>query len=382
MHVREGKLSIETDSQIKIYASSALRHGGGIYLTRSELEVKGESSYISRNRANRNGGGIYATNSSIILEEVLYFVSNEAENGGGISLEKNIKWHGTLAGNSDVHTVNFIANRATHYGGALYVDDATNPDMCAAISKLSTKPSTECFSKSVFINVSENSAGVSGSNLFGGLLDRCAVHSKTFKDYQTETTPGIMSFLNSSNINESQLNTVSSFPVRLCFCNNGQPDCNYQPESIRVSRGKTFSIDFIAYDQVHHPVNASVQCFLNSSAGGLGERQQIQNIYYYTIYSEMKYDLFTPNNKEELTFSIARGPCNNISGISKRKIMIEIICSCLIGFQISNNNETSCDCACDQVFQPYKKTECNPTTESIIRRENFWISYINHTWSN
>ena len=62
--------------------------------------------------------------------------------------------------------------------------------------------------------------------------------------------------------------------------------------------------------------------------------------------------------------------------------MIEIICSCPIGFQISNNNETSCDCICHQVLQSYEKTECTLTTESIIRKENFWISYIDHIWSN
>ena len=370
---------VSGNNTLNISTNSAIRHdGGGLYLTMSELKIRGESLHITRNRANKNGGGIHATNSSVIVEGTVYFDSNEAENGGGVSLEKSAKLRGTLAENGQI---NFVSNRASHYGGALYVDDATNPDVCRAVNNQSNIWSidSECFSKLVFINISDNSAGVSGPNLFGGLLDRCTVHSEISKKYHMNKL-GIISFQNSSNINELQLDTISSHPVRLCFCRDGQPDCNYQPEPIQVNRGKAFSIEFIAYDQVHHAVNASIQCFLNSSAGGLGEGQQTQNIN--NACTKLIYKLFTPNNYEQLTFSAVRDPCNNISEISERNVMIEIICFCPIGFQISNNNETSCDCICHQVLQSYEKTECTLTTESIIRKENFWISYIDHIWSN
>ena len=369
IYVRESKIIVETESQTNISANSAVHHGGGLYLKVSELKIRGESSYIIRNRASKNGGGIYTTNSTIIVEGAVYFVSNEAENGGGVSLERSAKLHG---GNGHI---NFVTNRASHYGGALYVDDETNPEMCAAVKVESNMPSpeSECFSNLVLFNMSDNSAGVSGSNLFGGLLDRCTVHNESQ-----------MNFPNLSNINMSQVDSITSHPVRLCFCRDGQPDCNYQPEPIQVNnQEKIFSVELIAYDQVRHAVNASIQCFLNSSAGGLGEGQLIQNIN--KVCTKLKYNLFTPNSYERLSlaFSAVRGPCNNISGISERSITIDIICSCPIGFnRSSNNNATSCDCVCHQVLQLYEKTECNPATESIIRRENFWISYINHTGSN
>ena len=185
-------------------------------------------------------------------------------------------------------------------------------------------------------------------NLFGGLLDRCTVHTESYyqRSITTEYPAGLASFLNSSSINESQLDTISSYQVQICFCRFGQPDCNNQPEPIQVNRGKAFSIEFIAYDQLYHPVNASIQCSLNSSAGGLGDGQQIQHID--RTCTKLKYKLFTPNNNEELTFSAVRGPCNNIQGISERSVMVDIVCSCPIGFQTFNNNET-CDCVCDQV---------------------------------
>ena len=40
------------------------------------------------------------------------------------------------------------------------------------------------------------------------------------------TELGLTSFLNSSNINESQLNTISSGPIDLCLCRDNQPDRN------------------------------------------------------------------------------------------------------------------------------------------------------------
>ena len=375
MFITESELIIESDSQTKVDANSAFNHGGGLYLTKSKVKIRGESSNITGNRADNRGGGIHASNSSIIIQGAVHVISNEAENGGGISLENNANLRGATAGHD--HFANFVKNRASGYGGALYVNDKSNPDMCTANIQNATS-STECFSNSVYITMSENFAGVSGSNLFGGLLDRCTVYNEASMEYEKNRS-GIMSFLNSSNINESQhlLNTVSSNPVRLCFCRDSQPDCNYQPETIKVNRGKVFFIELIAYDQISQAVIASIQCSFNSSVGGLGEGERIQDIGNHCTV--LKYNIFTSNSYEGLIFSAVEDPCNNISKIN---IMIEITCSCPIGFQVSNNDGTTCDCDCAQVLQSYQKTECNPATESIIRRENFWISYINYTWSN
>ena len=228
----------------------------------------------------------------------------------------------------------------------------------------------------MFLNFSDSSAGVDGSNLFGGLLDRCTVHRsrELFQETDISKSAGLTTFQKSSNITESQLDSISSHPVRVCFCRESQPDCNYQPESIQVDRGKTFPKQLIAYDQVHNAVNATIDCTLNSSAGGLGEGQVIQHISEGR--SELHFNLFSPFDSEDLLLSM-RGPCN-VKGISERSIKIEITCTCPIGFQISNNDETACDCVCHRVLQSYEKTECNTTTESIIRKEKFWITYVSH----
>ena len=364
LYISNSKLIVENDSQTVAYANLAAHHGGGLYLTKSELMIRGGLN-ISRNRAKSNGGGIHATNSSIIIEQPIVIIGNIAANGGGISLETNTRLRGTLA---EKGHINFIQNQASHYGGAIYVDDETNPDVCAAVNIQSVMLSTECFSNSVFINVSNNYARMSGSNPFKGLLDRCSltVHSGFLKkiDMNNMYSSGIISFLNSSNINKPQLDTIASHPVKLCFCRDSKPNCSYQPEPIQINRGENFSIEVIAYDQVHHAVSTRIQCHHNLSAGGLGEGQWIQMINKKCTY--LKYKIFTSNDYAMLTISSIKDPCKNISKISKRNIMINIICTCPVGFQVVyHNGEVSCDCVCDPVLQLSKIIECNRATKSI-----------------
>ena len=376
IHASESKLVVEVNSWTNVSTNLAMHHGGGLYMTTSELNAKGYNLYITKNRANSNGGGIHIANSSIIIEGEIHVTNNEAENGGAISLERNAKIVGKSANNC---SVNLISNRAYRHGGALYVDDQTNPEMCAVVTAYTDSEidssKTECFSKSVFITFSDNSAGIFGINLYGGLLDRCTVHIESFQKSEINKL-GLANLQNSSNINDTQLDTVSSSPVRLCFCRDGESDCDYQPEPIQVNRGKAFSLQLIAYNHISKPVRATVD--IGSSANGIIAGQYIDKACTEVV---LQFNLLTLVDSENLTLSVI-GPCN-VTGVSVKSVVIQFICTCPIGFQIiSTNNETSCDCVCDQVLQSYKKTECNATTESIIRRENFWISYVKNTLSN
>ena len=349
----------------------ALSNGGGLYLIMSIVKFN-DTLFIS-NRAERAGGGLHAANSSIIIEGTANFTNNKAENGGGVSLESNTK----LFGNSPQTDIfSFKSNCAMNHGGALFIDDETTPDLCAALVTRNKSPTTECFTAATSVSYafSNNYASVSGSNLFGGLLDRCTVHGKLFQT--NKSISGVSTFQRLSNINESNLDTVWSHPVRMCFCRDNLPDCDYHPEQIQVSRGKGFSLALIAYDQVRHTVNAIIYSSLSSSISGLDKGQAIQHISGATC-TELHFNLFTPFESDYLTLTLA-GPCN-ITGITKAVIRIDSICSCPIGFQMSENNKAVCNCICDKVLWPYDKTECNTTTHSIIRRDNFWLIYINNT---
>lgn len=75
------------------------------------------------------GGGICATNSSVMIDGILHLISNEAKNGGRISLEGGAKLYGISGTESGIIT--FISNKASHHDGALYyMDDESNSTMC------------------------------------------------------------------------------------------------------------------------------------------------------------------------------------------------------------------------------------------------------------
>ena len=369
LYVSKSKLLVGMNSQTTVDTNSATNNGGGLYLTMSELTVRGYSFHINRNRAERIGGGIFVDNCSFLIEGATHFANNEAENGGGIGLVNRAFITGISVEN--VSFVNFSLNRASSYGGAMYVDDNSNSDtMCSALTEQNETTSNECFSKSLFFNFSENSASKLGSNLFGGSLDICEVNETVDSPHREK---GATSYLRISNIDESQLDTISSRPVQLCFCREGQANCDYQPETFCVNKRKKFSIEVIAYDKVHNAVNSIVSCSLNSSVGVLDMGQDLQNIN--AICTKLYFTLYSPDNYVQLTLSLD-STCKAL-GITEQRVMIDTTCSCPIGFQVHNNDQTTCDCVCDKVLQPYDKTDCDKQSQSIIRKDNFWINYIN-----
>ena len=355
--------NLQMSSWIEIRNNSASESGGGLYLTnKSTLKVNGSNMYITDNTANISGGGLHASNSSVVIDGLVHFTNNEAENGGGVSLEKNARLNGPSE-NKD--TLNFLSNKATSHGGALYINDRSNPDFCSTSNDTAT---TECFFTSVFLNFSDNYARVSGADLFGGFLDRCTPNK------EDDDLKGLTSLYNSSNIKSND--TISSLPVQVCFCMNGTPNCTHRPNSIPVETEKAFSVEIIALDQVQHGVSATFDCSLNSSSG-LRQNQMIQHVH--TNCTKLTFDLeqLTIPGVENLLLSV-RGPCN-LSGSSDRAVSIDVACSCPLGFS-QNFNSKMCDCVCHEVLQPYN-VECDFSTRSIIRNDNFWITYTEHNES-
>lgn len=111
----------------------------------------------------------------------------------------------------------------------------------------------------VNINVNDSIATKRGTNLFGGLLDRC-LPSPFAEVYIVQTTQEAYSGLgyieNISNIKEG---SIASLAVRVCFCNTkGEPDCTYQPTPIYVKKSETFTVSLVAVDQVRDTVEVNI----------------------------------------------------------------------------------------------------------------------------
>ena len=219
------------------------------------------------------GGGIHATSSTIAVYGpwTLQFINNRAKNGSGLYLEVNAKLY-VLKSRRSSGNVNLLIFQDNHanYGGAIYVADDTNSGACS--------PENECFIQtlplhlyptSLVLNIlfSGNTASEGGANLFGGLLDRC-IPSPFAEVYLQEAPPhysGISYLGDIANI--IALDTISSLPVRVCFCKSeSEPDCSYQPPTIKV-KNFTIIMPLVAVNQVNHSVDANITCSLSLQDG-------------------------------------------------------------------------------------------------------------------
>ena len=180
--------------------------------------------------------------------------------------------------------------------------------------------------------------------------------------------------------NATALDTISSLPIQICFCNsdvNGlsEPDCSYQPPTIKVKKGEAFTVPLVAVDQVNHSVDANIINSLSSQDGGFSEGQQTQSVGKNC--SNVTFNVFSSHNSETIQL-FANGPCGS-STLSTRHLYIEFSeCTCPVGFQ-PLDSDTRCGCDCDSKLSPHI-TSCNSTTKSLVRvNTNSWITHINDT---
>ena len=245
-------------------SNSATVTGGAIYVYHGKIVIAG-CTVISNNVGRYRGGGIHSISSSIILVHddikgalpaYLYLMSNKAQLGGGVCLEVSSKMY-LITTKKLMH---FVSNKAD-YGGAIYVADETNNGTCtSSLDTVTAASESECFFQSVTpqnrlmtinesISFSNNAAKFSGSVLFGGLLDRCTVNALTNRHVRYSHLPGFL--------NDIQ-NFTNSNAVRICFCKDSIANCNYQPELIKVMKGREFSVELVEVDQTNNSLSGKV----------------------------------------------------------------------------------------------------------------------------
>ena len=398
---RDGCAILAIESTVIMYGETTIANnnittianssGGGISLKQSRLDIRGRCN-IENNSAVR-GGGIHATSSTIAVHQPgsLQLISNNAKFGGGMYLEVNSKLYvlKTSPLISRSYFVNFTGNNA-NYGGAVYVADDTNSGTCS--------PNNECFIQSLALHqstysldtvnilLSENTATEQGSNLFGGLLDRCIpspfaeVYLKQDIHYSGITyLQNITENQNNSITENAQIHSISSHPVRVCFCNiEHKPNCSYQLPTITVKKGEAFNVFVVAVDQVNNTVEANITTSISSSDGGFGEGQQTQSVGRNC--TDLTYNVFSPHDNETINL-YADGPCGSVALSTSQVTIYFKECTCPVGFQplSKNKSSTRCECVCDSNLSPYI-TDCDHATSVVFRVDtNSWITYINNT---
>ena len=300
--------------------------GGGIYALQSTISIgivsfnlqsygytfSGDVS-INKNMAEDNGGGVYlSAGSSLSISRVDFIVSgNRAKNyGGGMFLSTTSKII-----MEDLSNLTFTSNLAEK-GGGMYIADDEEKSACGEGSS--------CFLQVMLIRSSQksklffgnNTATKTGVSIYGGLLDRCiiipvaefTVTQNQFKGLSF--LQSVIDFAGKNNTTSFDIyNSVSSDPVRVCFCNgeNNIPSCNYTLPTVSKNKGERFTVSLVVLDQVGRPVNATLISSLkidNGDTGSIEGGQKVRQIADQC--TEMEYNVLLPAMIQHNNRSVCR----------------------------------------------------------------------------
>ena len=235
--------------------------GGAIFARNAMLTLIGTVSFTN-NEANvggeTQGGAIYARNSMLTLNGTISFTNNEANNtyvggetqGGAIfAFDTILTLNGTVSfTNNKVvgsgtggglylvnSTLSILSNTTVYWehnhaslGGAIYVDDSSNPFIyCTQVEKCTPN---DCFFQLPGQNLStgldvqlifkNNSADAAGSVLYGGEVDNCRLTG--LDSYSSGKVFDMIAHIE----DENTTSIISSYAFHICHCENSLPDCS------------------------------------------------------------------------------------------------------------------------------------------------------------
>ena len=348
---------VEMNGNDVFMANTATSKGAAIHASSSTLILQGSSSFI--NNSAKYGGGIYSESSNLtIVHNQSSYLNNTALRGGAqyFDVNSNFSLHYTAS-------VYFYNNSAAEFGGAIYVVDVPSRSECFfdindQLLDLATTP----------LVFEENSAGVRGSVLYGGLLDKCNFTSNKYTS--------ALQLFNMSTLKESrdEGHSISSDPTQLCFCNKSRLDCIAVNRSISIYPGEQVEVSVIAIDQSGSAIPALIHTTIHS-----GHTLNVSETISYEIgenCTSRNYSI-TPKNVQ---FNQLELYPSNRSGDTIYLTVNITFESCPIGFEPSNSTG---ECICDHRLWQYTNT-CDINRQAILRSasQTFWLSasYNNKTF--
>ena len=387
--------------ELLLFESNKANFGGGLYTDQSR--VSGIATF-SGNSAIVDGGGIYASRTEIHFKEC-GFVGNSAQNGGGLLLTEDSRLY--LQPNT---TINFINNLALQKGGAIKVEMNNPLSYCVEVS-CGVSSGSDCFFQietprqydintiselnisgipelhSVMVYFNNNTAFEAGAALYGGSVSNCSlnlINQQPDLAYLSELLIGTYRCPNSGEVfdcitsfdEQSQLG-ISSDPLYICACENGEPDCSASSITRSVYPGGAIEVSLIAYGQRNGTTPAVI---LNITPGSdiiFNEPENTQSINSSCTFLNYTVQTRAVRTAQEVTLN-ADGPCQpkerTISKSSSPTNIIKVrvfILQCPPGFELLQP-QTACNCA--QRLERFTNT-CRIEDGKIERTTEFWVGY-------
>lgn len=378
-------MRVNISGSLYIVNNSAQFRGGGIYI-QGNSDVRFSNYTLFHGNTAERGGGIFAIDSILKLSDSQNFEDNSAQEGGALTLGGSIRL--VLAAPLELNT---LRNQAATYGGVIFFADSSSILLCSVpeILELATQvplpPPPDCFIElegdipfnpseaEIQLNFVNNSAGLSGIVLYGGTLDMCRIPvvrdcdivgdmsaCHTAEEY-IDNSIEVLNDLSRYTTEDEITSNISSDPLRVCFCQNGVPNCSLE-QSVSVVRGRLFTFSVVTVGQGNYTVPSSIRVDVDNVAE-LSQLQRIQQTG--KTCTDINYRLFTPNDMEDLVL-YPDGPCRD-TGFARRTIPVTLL-NCPDGFNLSGSV-----CVCDERLLPFT-TNCSVDNNSVERKGTFWVS--------
>ena len=368
---------------------------GAVNVLTSNVSFQGSLEVVN-NRGNI--GGIIAKNSDIFFYGNASFSDNSAFNGGAVNLISSFMYISPTA------TVDFVRNQAQRFGGAIYISNRRIIEICGfedtiTLCSLQVDPFT--VEKSIDIpecplfslNFTQNKAGIAGNAIYGGLTSNCRV-----SDCRC-SIPDVSKLFQYNGVNDSSdLSSFTSEPTRVCFCENGVPDCDIVLTGLILYPGEHFNISLAVVGFGLGTVPGSV---IFRSENLFGEFEYSKEIkgrecqdMEYLIVSEKDRETIAfaadPQsfmfNKEDAFLSVeARHQFSSIAlslvdNFFHIPVFVEVaLLPCPVGFQLLRGS-----CVCHQILLDNNIHTCyiSNGTAFIPRPAPYWIGLPNSTNSS
>ena len=367
------------------------RQGGAVYGISSRIDFDQYADVtFESNIATIQGGAIYSVDSIWNIKGTHKLYKNSATVGGAMSLSGDTK----LALNKYTE-ITYRENHADTNGGAIFFADAISINQCRVDERNSVafcfKPNStaiqlcrrlsDCFielradvpfdasTSNISIAFVNNFAGKSGTAIFGGSIDNCrlylggGLHDDCGNKIGREYSENPLQIMFEISTIDNLTSAVSSEPYRVCFCDNGVPNCELNV-TIDTVRGKQFTLSAVTVGQGNYTVPSSVKADFNGNTSAqLSQLQRVQDTG--STCTDIVYRLFTAETFITMVL-FPDGPCRD-TGIARRQVNVTLL-QCPDGFV-----DIGTECVCDKRLNAFSTT-CNVDTDSIVRVENnFWL---------
>ena len=376
-----GAICVVVDTSLSFTGTSNFKQnsaiiGGVIYAYSNHmLSITGTSNFSSNSA--REGGAIFLlSDSSTTFDGNISFTNN------GDSTSEAISFGGGMyLSNSTISimpdTTIYWENNSASLGGAIYVQDQSNPlRHCpqvknSCISDFFLIDRILCFyqlpggdsshnTRLVFRN---NYAEREGSALYGGAIDNCRLTG--LDRYCSGDVFDTIFEIEYGNKNSE----IYPNPLRICPCQHNHLDCSNLQIYKTVYPGETFQVSVIAFGWQKIPISAEVRSRIQGNNGELQRSQYTQQTN--SNCTLLNFTVFSLSNSVLLQLN-EDGACGTFG--YTLNINLTVNQNCPLGFTISEMNKS---CVCEQRLQRFTSS-CSITSGNITRElgQQFWVGYV------